>query len=404
MTGPSAELPPPGDDLASLELLLPEHGTGVRAARRAAGGPPVDPVAHVTPSGRWMLGFVSAVVVLTLAAVGLAIVGVDTLRHSSTGRRIVALDPTQPGYEGALLPTPTLLVVHQHDGVLQSAAILALGPDDRGGSILLLPTAVKVGARRDASTLAVTFAFADSPAVVRGAAEAVAGVGVDDLVILDDQRWATMVGPLAPLVVGDATLDADEVAPWLRTSSRGESEAAHLERQGLFWQSWIGAIAASSDPGAVPGELDVGLGRFARGLAGGPLRIETVPVVDVTEQADTPLFEVDRKALKRFITDLVPYPAGTALAPRTRVRLLDGSGDPDHVARIAPSVVASDSTIVAVGNADAFDRTETEIRYHQPSQRRAAERLRDALDAGRVVEDVRPTDAFDVTIVLGTDT
>ncbi len=70
---------------------------------------------------------------------------------------------------------------------------------------------------------------------------------------------------------------------------------------------------------------------------------------------------------------------------------------------VAPTVEASDSTIVVVGNADGFDYKTTEIRYHQPGQRAAAERLRKALGAGRVVEDVRPIDAFDVTIVLGTD-
>jgi hypothetical protein len=104
------------------------------------------------------------------------------------------------------------------------------------------------------------------------------------------------------------------------------------------------------------------------------------------------------------ITQLVPFPTGTALAPRTRVRLLDGTGDQDHVTRVAPNVVEADATIVVVGNADAFDYTTTQIRYHHPSQRSAAERLQRALGAGTVVDDVRPIDAFDVTIVLGTDT
>ncbi|MEX2292735.1 MAG: LytR C-terminal domain-containing protein [Acidimicrobiales bacterium] len=386
----------------SFDLELPDHGTGIRAARRAA--QKIGLGGSTAPSRRWMVGFVSTIVVLVFVAGGLAFVGVQTLRDSTTGRRITSLDPTQPGFEGALTPTPTLVVVHQRDGELRSAAVLALTGDDRGGSILLLPTTVKVGDRRSASTLAVTFAFAESPTVARGAAEAVAGVGVDDMVVLDDQRWATLVAPVAPLAVGDVMLAADEVGPWLDAPTLDEGEPARLDRQRLFWQSWIAAVAASGDPGAVPGELDVGVGRFIRGLAAGPLRIEALPVTDVTERADTPLFEVDREALRVFLTDLVPFPNGTALAPRTRVRLLDGTGDPDHVASVASNVVASDSTIVVVGNADGFDYTTTEIRYHQPGQRLAAERLRDALDAGRVVEDVRPIDAFDVTIVLGTDT
>ena len=69
----------------------------------------------------------------------------------------------------------------------------------------------------------------------------------------------------------------------------------------------------------------------------------------------------------------------------------------------APLVVPAGSEIVVVGNADAFDYRTTEIRYHDPTFKAAAEELRDALGAGRVVDDPRQTDAFDVTIVLGTD-
>jgi hypothetical protein len=59
--------------------------------------------------------------------------------------------------------------------------------------------------------------------------------------------------------------------------------------------------------------------------------------------------------------------------------------------------------VVVVGNADRFDYAATEIRYHDPVLKGAAERLQSALGAGRVVDDARQTDAFDVTIVLGPD-
>jgi hypothetical protein len=114
-------------------------------------------------------------------------------------------------------------------------------------------------------------------------------------------------------------------------------------------------------------------------------------------------YAVDEAARSDLVVTLVPYPRGTANAPRTLVRLLDGTGDPGHVGRVAPQVVASDSSIVVVGNADRFDYETTQIRYHRPEQRTAAERLRRALGAGEVIEDVRPIDSFDVTIVLGTD-
>ena len=58
---------------------------------------------------------------------------------------------------------------------------------------------------------------------------------------------------------------------------------------------------------------------------------------------------------------------------------------------------------MVVGNADRFDYEATEIRYHDPLQKAAAEALRAALGTGRVIDDARQTDAFDVTIVLGPD-
>jgi len=240
-------------------------------------------------------------------------------------------------------------------------------------------------------------------------------VGVEGIVGIDDARWAELVGPVAPLQIqnpdeldefpaGPVRLEAADVAGWLAATRPGESELSALYREQLFWEAWVAAVAASDDPAAVPGELDSGMGRFVRGLASGHLEVATIPVTEREDDSGTTVFEVDRDALRMIITELVPFPTGTALAPRTRVRLLDGTGDQDHVRRVAPNVVAADATIVVVGNAEAFDHQTSEIRYHHPSQRTAAERLQRSLGAGRVVEDVRPIDAFDVTIVLGQDT
>jgi len=126
-------------------------------------------------------------------------------------------------------------------------------------------------------------------------------------------------------------------------------------------------------------------------------------VVEVPAADGTVAFAVDLELRAEMIVSLIPFPRGTSNAPRTLVRLLDGTGDLDHVPRVAPRVVASDASIVVVGNADRFDYETTQIRYHQPEQRVAAERLREDLGAGEVIEDVRPIDSFDVTIVLGTD-
>lgn len=405
-----------------LELELPEKGTGARAARRAAAEVPVAPPAPEPatkperrgPSRRWMVAFASTLTVAVVAAGGLAFVGVQTLRESSTGRRVSSAEPTEPGFEGLLDPTPTLLVVHQQGTILTSAAVVALANGDAGGSVILLPPSVKVGAGPEAVPLSVLAAFGGTIDDLRGAAEALTGVGIQEVVVVDDARWTELVTPVSPLLLqnpddvedfdeGPLELPADQVGAWLRASREDESQLARVYRQQLFWEAWVAAVAASNDPAALPGEIDTGMGRFVRGLAAGPVTVTTLPVIDEIDEVGGTVYRVDRDALRSIITDLVPFPTGTELAPRTRVRLLDGAGQQDHVQRAAPAVVSADATIVVVGNADAFDYVTTEIRYHQPSQRAAAERLRQALGAGTVVEDVRPIDAFDVTIVLGTD-
>lgn len=378
--------------------------------------PPLDEP-RLRPSRRWMTGFAAALAAAVLLGGLLTWVGARTLRDSTAGRTVTSTDPSEPGFEGLLEPSPTLLVVHASEGELRSAALLSLRSGDAGGSVVLLPPSVEVGDGAGATPLSVTYAFGGTPDVLRGAGEAIAGVGVQDVVVIDGSRWAELVAPVAPLTLqnpddvdgfdaGPVTLGPEDVSPWLEARREDETELSALTRQQLFWEAWVAAVAASGDDAAVPGELDSGIGRFVRGLASGQMQVATVPVTEAPAFDDEapPTYRVDRAALSGIITDLVPFPQGTALAPRTRVRLLDGTGDPDHVTRVAPNVVASDATIVVVGNADAFDYTTTEIRYHHPSQRSAAADLQRALGAGRVVDDVRPIDSFDVTIVLGTDT
>lgn len=396
--------------LQGLSLELPERGTGVRAARRAA---PAAPPTPSGPSRRWLTGFAAALVACIVAAGALTVLGVATLRDSRAGRTVTSASPDEPGFEGFLEPTPTLAVTYVHDGLLEAVAVLSLGSDEGGGGLLLVPPDTEVGSG-EAGTLAIAQAFGGGePEQMRAIVENVAGVGIGELVQVDDARWAELVAPVAPLAIdnpdalpgfprGTIELAADEVGAYLRARARGESDLARLARHEVFWDAWLAAVAQAG-PTSVPGELDTGLSRFVRGLAAGPHQTQALPVEERTSATGDAVFAVDAAARSALVVSLVPYPTGTSNAPRTLVRLLDGTGDRDHVTRVAPSVVASDSSIVVVGNADRFDYETTQIRYHQPEQKQAAERLRRDLGAGEVIEDVRPIDSFDVTIVLGSD-
>ncbi|HEX4868717.1 MAG TPA: LCP family protein [Acidimicrobiales bacterium] len=444
MTLPSDDTTGAGDGrsdgpraLHGLSLELPERGTGARAARRAAraattatteappeaDGPPVGPggpagaaastQAPGRPSRRWLLTFAGALLVCIVAAAGLTVLGVSTLRDSRTGRTVTSATPDEPGFEGFLEPTPTLALTYVHDGLLEGVAVLSLGSDEAGGGVLLIPPDTEIGSG-SAGTLAIAQAFGGAgPEQMRAVVENVAGVGIGELVQVDDARWAELVGPVAPLAIdnpdavpgfprGPIELEPGDVGPYLRARGRNESDLARLTRQEIFWDAWLERVTEAG-PGAVPGELDTGLSRFVRGIAAGSHETLAMPVDEGTSDNGDTVFSVDAASRSALVVTLVPYPTGTSNAPRTLVRLLDGTGDRDHVGRVAPAVVASDASIVVVGNADSFDYETTQIRYHQPEQKRAAERIQRDLGAGEVIEDVRPIDSFDVTIVLGAD-
>jgi hypothetical protein len=429
-----------------LGLELPERGTGARAARRAAqaaaaqresvgddvarrlpgfrrlrersaGGRDAERAADavVAPRGpgrRWMIRFTAALVACVLVAAGLTAFGISTLRDSRTGRTVVSAQPDEPGFEGFLQPTPTLAVRVVHDDQLEAAYVLSLVSGDAGGGVMLIPARSLVGSGAF-GTLALAHAFGGEASNVQGAIESVAGTGIDELVTIDDARWAELVAPVAPIRLsnpdavegfpaGPIELAPEAVGPFLAARAEGESDLAALVRHSVFWEAWLAQLAGQ-DETAVPGEVGAGIGRFVRGLAAGPHRIEALPVTEVPDETGAVDYAVDERARAELIVRLVPYPRGTANAPRTLVRLLDGTGEGDHLTRVAPQVIASDSSIVVVGNADHFDYETTQIRYHRPDQRAAAERIQRDLGTGEVIEDVRPIDSFDVTIVLGTD-
>lgn len=367
------------------------------------------------PSRRWLTTFGVLVALSVVSGAVLTYVGVDTLRNSRAGRTVSgAIDPSAPGFEALVEPTPTLLLVHLSEGRMSSAALLTLNAGDAGGAVVLVPPSTRTGDAPDAYTLATTAAFLADPSDVVGAAQPMLGLGIGEVATIDDARWAELVEPVAPLAIdnpdelpafpaGPILLEADQVAAWLNPQTEGEDDLVRLFRHQLLWEAWVAAVAASPDAAAVPGELDVGLGRFVRGLASGPITVTTMPVAQSDGPDGTPRLLPDRTAIDDLVNAVVPFPTAARPGQRIRVRLLDGTGDADHVVRVAPLVVPAGSQIVVAGNADRFDHDRTEIRFHAPDGRASAERLRDALGTGEVVDDVRPVDAFDVTIVLGDD-
>jgi hypothetical protein len=388
------------------------------AEREVAEEPPVPAAPkHLVrhgPSGRWMTVFGCLLLVAVITAAALTYAGVKTVRESRAGQSVSTVtDPAAPGFEAFLEPTPTLAVLHADGRILRSMAVLALNAGDAGGSVLAVSPVIRIDPGEDAFGFDAVSDFGGGPERVLPSLQGALGFGITESVVVDDAKLAELVAPVAPLQVdnpsavgpfleGSLTLTADQVGPYLAAVNEGEAPQAAMIRQRAFYRAWIDAVAGSSDPAAVPGELEVGIGRFVRALAAGSHRVETVPTT--SEPGEFMVrYDLDEDALPALVAELVRFPTAGRPGGRVRVRLLDGVGEIDHVQNTAPLVVPANAEIVVVGNAAAFDHTETEIRYHTPTARQAASDLQAALGAGRVIDDPRQTDAFDVTIVLGTD-
>ena len=331
-------------------------------------------------------------------------------------------DPAAPGYEAIVSPTPTLLVIHDVDGIVADLTVLTLpDPSAGGGGVVLVPT-------RTVSDLPL---FGEAPietAYDLGTAELQAEVvgdvlttGIGEVVVVDADRWAGLVAPVAPLSIdnpddieidgdvrfpaGDLELEAADVGAYLEAAQEGESDLARLFRHRTFWEAWLEAVAAADDPSAVPGELEAGIGRFVRALAGGPTVVETLPVEPVTieDYDDQPSFAPQADEVAALVADLVPLPRSPRPGVRPRVRLLNGTEDLDEARELALALPPVGVEVSVVGNARTQDERTTTIAYVNPSHEEAAMAIRDLLGVGEVMVDPRPSDVVDITVTLGAD-
>lgn len=364
-------------------------------------------------------GLVAANLALLAAVAVLAYTGFAAVFDTTDGRVIdPELDPDAPGYEAFVESTPTLGVLGRDgDGALSWVAVLALsGPQERGGSVLLVP----------AGTLAPAFDFdldtlrevdaADGPEATAQAVADVIGAAVGEVVEVDPARLAELVRPVAPFTVanpdaadgfpaGDVAVDPDTAAPFLIAGEAGESDLTRLARHEAFWRAWLGAVAASTDPDAVPGETGAGIGRFVRGLAAGEVAFDVPPVrAEVTPDGATE-YRSDPFGSYDVTENLIPFPAAARPGNRPRVRVLDGVGADGLALRAAREVVAGGGQIVVVGNTDRFEPSAaTRVVYFEPAVADQADAIADEL--GVVAEQLggpNPDDGVDVTVVAGAD-
>lgn len=373
-----------------------------------------------------MAAYGLAVALLAASIPVLAWIGARVILDSSDGEVVDPIvDPTEPGYQALVPPSPTLLVVQTDDAGNAVGSALLSRPSERGlgGGVMLIPPNVQTDLPGIGPfTIDAAFAFSGLESA-RATAERAIGVAIDDVVVLHPAEWAEIIDSVGPLSIvnpdtlrdtsgavvfapGPLELSGTDVASFAAFLSPDESRVNRLLRQEIVWRAWLDQLAA--DPVAVgfPGEQELGLARFLPSIVAGPHQFTTVPLdltEEMTEPGSTVAFTIDDAAAAELIIELVPFPAGAPDSGRPLVRVLSGTGDTDAVLPAARRVVAGGGQVTVVGNADRFDHTATVVIYGDDARRDDAEAVVAALGFGTVTKVDEVDESADLVVVLGPD-
>lgn len=390
--------------------------TGARRARTGHGRRSRGPIAW------WSWALPIAMVGLAAGVPLLLWYAADAIVTSTDGtitRRIT--DPAAPGYEVAVVASPSYLVLGlDPDGELDHVALMSVAADDAGGTVLLVPAETLV--RRNLRLLDVHRADGDD--AVRAAVSDLLQVGLDAMSVLDEDSWRTLLEPVGPLTMeitedlvradpdgsgaeetrwqaGSIMVAPTEVSAFLGWINPREDRFNRLRRQEEFWNAWLAAVTASDDPDVVPGEIDEGIGRFVRGAARDPVVV--TPSATSVSIGKGPAFELDIESLRDTVIAMVPFPLPPENGAWPRVRLLDGAGGIDVAAGFGPALARVGAQIVIIGNAQQFGAGATVVAYHDERFAQDAAALAAAVGATEMYLEDLEEPVVDITVVIGED-
>lgn len=340
-------------------------------------------------------------------------------------------DPTKPGYEAQVRPTPTHLVITVDSaGAVVDLAMIVEGAGRKGGAVVLIPGVTVVQGEAEAQSLAKIAETQGMPAMV-DAVEAVLGIGVTDAVVVDPVQLNALFEPSGPLTIDNAdslvrstgeaqkeivfpagplTLEPSQVSEYLSFVNQGESEVNRTVRAQVVWEAWLAQLGTTpvSRPDtivdSVDGETQVDLGTLIDELAAGTVTFQQFPLerVPVPGTNGFAVYRPDEAEVVSLVSRLVPFPASAFPGQRPRVVVLNGTSDTDAALRAASPIVGAGGQIVVLGNASTFGLQSTKVEYHAPRHADAARRIAEALGVPAAVAGEQ-TEAKDITVTLGAD-
>jgi hypothetical protein len=370
------------------------------------------------------LAFGVTTVALVAAIPVLGREGYRLVVRSTDGREVnQTSDPQAPNYEEIVDSTPTMVLVQSNvTGALDSLTVVSLN-SEKGGTVIFVPNmaALREPAYGLGSLEMVYNAYWPqvdrSQKSVAHEVAALLNVGIDLVAPSDDRALAQLTGPVGSipidnpdevtladgtvLPVGPITLTPEQVGPYLGFRAEGEDQLSQFVRHERVWRSWLNAVAASSDPGIVPGPADQGVGRFVRTLASGSVNYAVLP--GLYDEAG--LFVPDETAMGELLVDAVPVPDPPVPGARVLIRLLNGVAAGNPSGEIIRAVVAANGSVAIIGNGPSFGRDTTEIVYREPDFEDDARTMLAALGAtgGTVRLEPAAPDNVDLTVIVGRD-
>ena len=333
-------------------------------------------------------------------------------------------DPTKPGYEARVKPTPTHLVVTvSQDGEVRELQLL-VGGSKGGGSVVFVPGLMVLNVDGKPYNLAELAAAQGIPKVVE-VVQSTLGVAVSEAVEIGPEELSGLFSSTGPLEIdnpealrsgdqvvfpaGKVTLEPSEIPRYLSMLNEGEPVVNRPFRAEQVWEAWMAKLASADAPTLpvlpdILGDDTVDLSALTKALASGTVDFQQLPLerLVVPDMGGFAVYQPNEDAIARLMASVVPFPGSAFPGQRARVRLLNGTTDRSAALRSSQPIAAAGGQIVVMGNAESFDIAKTRVEYNVEAQKPAAESIATGLGAKASFTGTE-SDAVDVTVVLGAD-
>jgi hypothetical protein len=368
-----------------------------------------------------------AAIAVVLTGVALVRQAAHTLSNSTQGRPA----PTVAGVTSTIVPimrlpsTPAaLLVVDDDNGKPVTVALIAVPPSGKGGTLVVLPVAMKTDA---GTTLGDAYERGGLVALVQ-AVELGLTISITVQAELRPDALAQLLAPLAPIDVrfddavrtggasgtivvepaGLATLTATDAAAVLAARAAEESELVRLGRTAAVWKALLAPrpnvptqpAGPVVDP--VTGPRLTSVPEAIGSLVAAKSTVITINVDPLGATGAGEVLVADNPALRLLIAQILPG-AVSPVNGNPRLRILNPSGDAKLSLVAVGRLLYFSANIVLVDETAGAVPARSKLELGDEARRDEMSGYRPALGALDINVVATAIDGVDATVTLGAD-